>query len=176
MIANDWTKITTAQEKKIMIAKAQIARIIITFGYGIMGVGFIVMLVLPIFGYSVRNLSNVTEDLEKPFTMQTYYIYNTRRSPQYELTYAAQCIVLFFCSICYTCIDNFLSLSIFHISGQLDILRNRLLHLHIVANLNNALKNCIMDHIRLLRYILSYIHIPIYTHIYIYIYIYTYIQ
>jgi len=158
-----------------MVAKAQIARIIITFGYGMMGAAIIVMLVLPLFGYSVRNLSNITEDLEKPLSLQTYYIYNTRRSPQYELTYAAQCIVLFFCTICYTCIDNFLSLSVFHISGQLDILTNRLLHLHIVANLNNALKNCIMDHIRLLRYTLSYIHIPIYTFLYIHIYIYIYI-
>ncbi|KYN09026.1 hypothetical protein ALC57_18993 [Trachymyrmex cornetzi] len=152
LIANDWTKTTTSQEKAIMIAKAQIARIIITFGYGMMGAAIIVMLVLPIFGYSVRNLSNVTEDLEKPLSLQTYYIYNTRKSPQYEFTYAAQCIVLFFCTICYTCIDNFLSLSVFHISGQLDILRNRFLHLHIVANLNNALKSCIMDHTRLLRY------------------------
>ncbi|XP_018354221.1 PREDICTED: uncharacterized protein LOC108755604 [Trachymyrmex septentrionalis] len=36
-----------------MIAKAQIARIIITFGYGMMGAAIIVMLILPIFGYSI---------------------------------------------------------------------------------------------------------------------------
>ncbi|XP_018060117.1 PREDICTED: uncharacterized protein LOC108694937 [Atta colombica] len=117
-----------------MIAKAQIARIIITFGYGMMGAAIIVMLVLPLFGYSVRNLSNITEDLEKPFSLQTYYIYNTRRSPQYELTYAAQCIVLFFCTICYTCIDNFLSLSILESRHHLTFL-NLAYFISIVTNI-----------------------------------------
>jgi len=163
LIENDWTKTTTSQEKAMMIAKAQIARIIVIFGYGIMGVGMIIMFGLPLFGFSVRYLSNVTADLEKPFPIQTYYIYDTTKSPQYELTYAAQCIILFFCTVCYTGIDNFLSLSVFHISGQLDILRNHLLHLHIVANFNNVLKICIMEHIRLLRYILSKIYVPIYV-------------
>ncbi|XP_012060333.1 PREDICTED: uncharacterized protein LOC105623551 [Atta cephalotes] len=90
LIANDWTKTTTFQEKAMMIAKAQIARIIVIFGYGIMGVGMIIMFGLPLFGFSVRYLSNVTADLEKPFPIQTYYIYDTTRSPQYELTYAVQ--------------------------------------------------------------------------------------
>ena len=146
-----------------MITKAQIARIIVTFGYGMMGAAIIVMLILPIFGYSVRYLSNVTADLERPLPLQTYYIYDTTKSPQYELTYVVQSIVAFLCTVCYTGIDNFLSLSVFHISGQLDILRNHLLHLHIVANFNNVLKICIMEHIRLLRYILSKIHVPIYV-------------
>ena len=118
-----------------------------------MAAAITVMSILPMFGYSVRHLSNITADLDRPLPIQTYYIYDTTRRPQYELTYAAQCIVLFFCTLCYTGIDNFLSLSIFHISGQLDILRNRLLHLHIVANFNNVLKSYIMEHIRLLRYV-----------------------
>ncbi|XP_012060334.1 PREDICTED: uncharacterized protein LOC105623552 [Atta cephalotes] len=155
LIANDWTKTTTSQEKAMMIAKAQIARIIITFGYGMMAAAITVMAVLPIFGYSVRHLSNITADLERPLPIQTYYIYDTTRSPQYEMTYAVQSIASLLCIMCYTGIDSFLSLSVFHISGQLDILRNRLLHLHAVANFNNVLKNCIMEHIRLLRYILS---------------------
>ncbi|EGI59038.1 hypothetical protein G5I_12829, partial [Acromyrmex echinatior] len=141
LIVNDWTKTTTFQEKAIMVAKAQIARIIITFGYGMMAAAITVMAVLPIFGYSVRHLSNITADLERPLPIQTYYIYDTTRSPQYEMTYAVQSIASLLCIMCYTGIDSFLSLSVFHISGQLDILRNRLLHLHAVANFNNVLKN-----------------------------------
>ncbi|XP_011861200.1 PREDICTED: uncharacterized protein LOC105558224, partial [Vollenhovia emeryi] len=150
MIAYDWLKAKTRQEETTMIAKAQIARIIITFAYSIMGVGLFVLVVLPIFGHSVRYLSNIT-DLERPLPLQTYYIYDTTKSPQYELTFTIQSIALVFNVMCYSGIDNFLSLSVFHISGQMDILRNRIMHLHNVANYSKVLKNCVIEHIRLLR-------------------------
>ncbi|XP_011867939.1 PREDICTED: putative odorant receptor 69a, isoform B isoform X2 [Vollenhovia emeryi] len=151
MIAYDWLKEKTRQEKTTMIARAQIARIIITFGYSLMGVSWFVIVVLPIFGHSVRYLSNIT-DLERPLPLQTYYIYDTTKSPQYELTFTIQSITLFLNTMCYTGVDNFLSLSVFHVCGQLDILRNRLMYnLHNVSNYNRVLKNCVIEHIRLLR-------------------------
>lgn len=164
---DDWIKKKTPQEKAVMIRRAHIARVIITFGYSIMGLGWIVIVVFPIFGHSARFLTN-NSDLERPLPLPTYYIYDTTKSPQYELTFTLQSIVMFLCIMCYTGIDNFLSLSIFHISGQLDILRNRLLCLHNVANFNDHLKGCVMEHIRLLRYILCYIlHKYAYTYIYL---------
>ncbi|XP_011867936.1 PREDICTED: odorant receptor 45b-like [Vollenhovia emeryi] len=149
MVADDWMKAKTPQEEATMIARAHIARIIIIFGYCIMGVSWVVVNILPIFGHSVRYLSNIT-DLERPLPLQTYYIYDTSKSPQYELTFTIQSTALVFSAMCYTGIDNFLSLSVFHISGQLDILRNRLMHLHNVEHYN-VLKNCVMDHIRVFR-------------------------
>ncbi|XP_011869091.1 PREDICTED: uncharacterized protein LOC105562680, partial [Vollenhovia emeryi] len=150
MIAHDWLKAKTRQKKTTMIARAQIARIIIICAYSFMGMTWVVVVVLPIFGYSVRYLSNIT-DLERPLPLQTYYIYDTTKSPQYELTFTIQSITIFLNTMCYTGVDNFLSLSVFHISGQLDILRNRLMHLHNVANYNDVLKNCVTEHIRLFR-------------------------
>ncbi|XP_011704622.1 PREDICTED: uncharacterized protein LOC105459951 [Wasmannia auropunctata] len=149
MIADDWLKTKIPQEKAMMIARAQIARIIITCGFGLMGFGFVVIVILPIFGHSVRYLSNIT-DLERPLPIQAYYIYDATKSPQYELTFTSQGIALIFSAISYTGIDNFLSLSVFHISGQLDILRDRLLHLHNNANYKDVLKNCVIKHVRLL--------------------------
>ncbi|XP_011861193.1 PREDICTED: uncharacterized protein LOC105558217 [Vollenhovia emeryi] len=150
MIADDWLKAKTFQEETTMIARAQIARTIIKCGYSVMGVNWCVLVVFPIFGHSVRYLSNIT-DLERPLPLQTYYVYDTTKSPQYEVTYALQSIALIFNVMCYSGIDNFLSLSVFHISGQLDILRNRLMHLHNVANYNDVLKSCVTEHIRLFR-------------------------
>ncbi|XP_011861196.1 PREDICTED: odorant receptor Or2-like [Vollenhovia emeryi] len=150
IIADDWLKAKTSQEETTMIAKAQIARTIIKCGYCIMGVSWCVLVVFPIFGHSVRYLSNIT-DLGGPLPLQTYYIYDTSKSPQYEVTYTLQSIALIFNAMCYSGIDNFLSLSVFHISGQLDILRNRLMHLHNVANYNDVLKNCVEEHNRLFR-------------------------
>ncbi|XP_011859235.1 PREDICTED: uncharacterized protein LOC105556744 [Vollenhovia emeryi] len=150
LIAYDWLKVKTQQEKTTMIARAQIPRIIITFAYSLMGVGWFVIVVLPIFGHSVRYLSNIT-DLGRPLPLQTYYIYDTTKSPQYELTFTIQSFTLFLNTMCYTGVDNFLSLSVFHVCGQLDILRNRLMYIHNVTNYNNVLKNCVKEHIRLLR-------------------------
>ncbi|XP_029672734.1 uncharacterized protein LOC115241219 [Formica exsecta] len=151
MIAKDWMKARKSQEKMMMIARAQTARMIITFGYGFMVSGWIVTVILPMLGYSVRYLTNIT-DPGRPLPVQTYYIYDVTKSPQYEITFTFQAIAMFLCIMPYTGIDNFLSLLIFHISGQLDIVNKRLMRLNNIANYD-ILRSCVMDHTRLLRYI-----------------------
>ncbi|XP_039307746.1 odorant receptor 22c [Solenopsis invicta] len=150
MIENDWLKTRTSQEEARMVARAQIARIIIISAYSLMAIAYIVLVILPICGYSVRYQPNNT-DLGRPFPLMAHYVYDTNKSPQYELTYTVQSIAVFYNVLCYTGIDNFLSLSVFHISGQLDILKNRLMHLHTVKNYNDVLKSCVVEHLRLLR-------------------------
>ncbi|EFN70644.1 hypothetical protein EAG_03833, partial [Camponotus floridanus] len=84
--------------------------------------------------------------------LQTYYyICDITKSPQYELIYISQAVSMFLGVLPYTGIDNFLSLLIFHICGQLDILKNRITHLDKFTNYAKALKNCVMDHTRLIR-------------------------
>lgn len=173
MIADDWTKVRKSQEKMTMIARAQTARIIIIFGYCFMISGWIVTVILPMFGHSVRYLTNIT-DPGGPLPVQTYYIYDVTKSPQYEITFILQAITMFLCIMPYTGIDNFLSLLIFHISGQLDILNNRLVNLSMndIANYDDNLKSCMKDHTRLLRYFFfatfqSYSYRKKYKHLYI---------
>ncbi|XP_014471568.1 PREDICTED: uncharacterized protein LOC106742801 [Dinoponera quadriceps] len=154
MIAEDWITSKCAQERNIMIRRAQSARIIITCAYCIMGVAILLfVLILPGFGISVRLTTNFTNSGKK-LPLQTYHICDTTKSPQYELTYITQAIYVFFAIISYTGIDNFLGLVIFHICGQLDILKNRLARLNKNMNMNfhKALKNCVEQHIRLLRF------------------------
>jgi hypothetical protein len=150
MIQNDWAKPRSVQEKTIMIARARTARMIITCAYGIMLAALFVTLVTPLLGMSLRYITNIT-DPGKPLPLQAHYVYDVTRSPQYEIAFASQAIAMFFSIMPYTGVDNFLGLLVFHVSGQLDILRNHITRLDIV-DLSDTLKIHVLDHTRLLRY------------------------
>ena len=151
MIVEDWIKLKNAEERSIMIRRAQSARIIITFAYCIMGIGCFFLIVLPSFGISMRDTTNIT-DPGRPMPLQTYYIYNVTKSPQYELTFISQSVYIIIAMMSYSGIDNFLGLLVFHICGQLDILKNRLTSLDKCKNSHKILNSCITRHIRLLRF------------------------
>lgn len=151
MIADDWVKPKASWEKIIMITRAQTARTITIFMYSMMGVCLSISILMPACGFSMRYLTNIT-DPGKPLPLQTYYyICDITKSPQYELIYISQAVSMFLGVLPYTGIDNFLSLLIFHICGQLDILKNRITHLDKFANYAKALKSCVMDHTRLIK-------------------------
>jgi len=136
-----------------MIEKAQTTRLIVTCAFVIMFVCATFGIILPAFGISVRCLSNIT-DPGRPLPLQSYYVYDVTKSPQYELTYISQSASMCMAIMPYTGIDNFLGLLVLHICGQLDILRSRLENLDRFHNFQNVLKICVMDHIRLLRSII----------------------
>lgn len=134
-----------------MVKKAQTARIIITCAFCIMGVACFFIIVLPVFGVSMRLTTNLT-DFGRPLPLQSYYIYDVTSRPQYELTFISQAIYILLAMMAYTGVDNFLGLLIFHICGQLDILRNRLTSLNKYTNFQDNLKKCVTKHNRLLRF------------------------
>ncbi|XP_011704626.1 PREDICTED: odorant receptor 43a-like [Wasmannia auropunctata] len=149
MIAEDWVKSKSVQERNIMIRRARTARLIVSCAYFIIGVACFFIVVPAIFGVSMRFASNIT-DLGRPMLLQTYYTYDVSKSPQYELTFISQAIYITIGIMSYTGIDNFLGLLIFHICGQLDILKNRLTRFNKCIN-SKMLKNCVTEHVRLLR-------------------------
>ncbi|XP_011861760.1 PREDICTED: odorant receptor 23a isoform X2 [Vollenhovia emeryi] len=149
MIAEDWAKSTNVQDRKIMIRHAQNARIIIICAFCIMGVACIFSIVLPTFGISIRLTPNIT-DPGRPMPLQSYYFYDITKSPQYELTFISQAIGIVLAIMAYSGIDNFLGLLIFHICGQLDILKNRLTYLDKYINSQAMLKSCVAKHNSLL--------------------------
>lgn len=133
-----------------MIKRARITRILTLFGYFIMLISFILAAILPIFGISMRYLTNRT-DPDKLMPLQTYYIYDRDKSPFYEVTYILQCLGLSAAGIMYTSIDTFLGLLVFHVCGQLENLKTRIIHLDKFQNFESALSDSIQDHIRLIR-------------------------
>jgi len=152
MMVEDWSKSKNKQEERsIMIRRAQTARIIIICAYCIMMIACAFIIMLPAFGMSMRLTTNIT-DPGRPMPLQTHYIYDVTKRPQYELTFISQAVYIVLAIMSYTGIDNFLGLLILHICGQLDILKSQLTHLDKHVNSHNMLKYCVAKHIRLLRF------------------------
>ncbi|XP_011861189.1 PREDICTED: odorant receptor 49b-like [Vollenhovia emeryi] len=152
MISKDWIRTLTIsdEERCLMIRRAQSARIIMICSYCVMGMQCFTLVLPPVFGVSIRLTPNIT-DPGKPMPLQTRYIYDITNRPQHELTFISQAIIIATAMMVYIGIDNFLSLLIFHISGQLDILENRLMRMDKYINYPEVLKCCIRKHVHLLR-------------------------
>lgn len=153
MIAEDWLRMKSNKERRIMIKCAKIPRMIIICGFIIMFASFILLFILPCFGITMRYMTNVT-DPGKPLPLQTYYLYDTNVSPYFELTFVAQGITLMISAMGYTAIDSLFGLLVFHVCGQLENLKDRLLYPRKDLNFDRILKDAITDHIRLIRYII----------------------
>ncbi|XP_011861747.1 PREDICTED: odorant receptor 43a-like [Vollenhovia emeryi] len=152
MMAEDWIAVKLNTERDVMLKQARSARLLMLFGYVLMISAFIMLMIFPCFGIQIRHITNLT-DRNKPLPLQAYYFYDTDKSPQFELTFLTQAIAITLAGIIYTSVDAFLALVVFHICGQLENLRHRLVNLIVCKNFNQALKNSIMYHLRLIRFV-----------------------
>lgn len=151
MMAEDWMALKQDAERDVMIKRARTARLIVICGYVLMTLTFIMLIVFPCFGIPFRRLTNLT-DRDKPLPLQTYYFYDTDKSPQFELTIVVQAMTIFVAAITYTSVDAFLGLAVLHICGQLENFRCRLVSLISCKDFNSALRNNVIAHLRLIRF------------------------
>ncbi|GAB1864519.1 Odorant receptor [Camponotus japonicus] len=149
MIAKDWLRLKTDEERKIMIRCARIPRMIIICGFVIMFASFILLFILPCLGITMRYITNVT-DPGKPLPLQTYYLYDTDKSPYFELTFLAQGVTLMVSAMGYSAIDSLFGLLVFHVCGQLENLKGRLTD-EKDPNFGRVLADAVTDHVRLIR-------------------------
>lgn len=150
MIKQDWLEPKTVQERNVMIKRARLACMFTIFGYFIMFMSFFLFTILPVFGISLRYLTNKT-DPGRLVPLQTYYFYDRDKSPLYEMTYALQTIGISIVAAAYTGTDCFLSLLVFHVCGQLENLKMRVINLDRFNNFESVLSRGIQNHIRLIR-------------------------
>jgi len=151
MIADDWLKDKTDRELRVMRDRARNARAITMFGCVLMTMGFSLLVFLPFFGTSLRYITNIT-DPQKILPLQTYYFYDKDQSPYFELTYAAQGLLLVTAGASYTGVDNLLGLLIFHLCGQMENLKGRLINMKQFKSFNSNLTLIVRDHIRLIKF------------------------
>ncbi|XP_018354228.1 PREDICTED: uncharacterized protein LOC108755611 [Trachymyrmex septentrionalis] len=151
MMAEDWISLKLNTERDVMIKRARLARLLIIFGFVLMIFAFIMLIIFPCFDIQIRHITNLT-DRKKPLPLQTYYFYDTDKSPQFELTFFVQAVTISLAGIIYTSVDAFLGLVIFHICGQLENFRRRLVKLILCKNFNLALNNSIVHHLRLIKF------------------------
>ncbi|XP_029159453.1 odorant receptor 43a-like [Nylanderia fulva] len=150
MIVADWTRKKTEKERVTMMSKAKIARILIIFGCIMMVIAIFTLIVPPCFGYSMRYVTNIT-DPGKPLLLQTYYFRDMSMSPNFEIMFFAQAMAIILGAFTYTGIDNFLGLLVFHICGQMEILKERLLNFDEFKDFNVGLSMNVRNHVRLIR-------------------------
>ncbi|GAB1864526.1 Odorant receptor [Camponotus japonicus] len=150
MMKEDWMTLKLDAERDVMMKCMRTARLIVICAYVLMVCTLIMMTIFPCFGLSFRRLTNLT-DRDRPLLLQTYYFYDTDKSPQFELTYLTQIITLILGIIIYTSVDTFLGLVIFHVCGQLENFRGRLDNLIADKEFNKNLSNNVVIHLRLIR-------------------------
>ncbi|XP_070170260.1 odorant receptor 49b-like isoform X4 [Polyergus mexicanus] len=108
------------------------------------------LIFLPCFGTSLRYVTNITDPV-KILPLPTYYFYDKDQSPYYELTFAGQALLLVMAAVCYTGVDNLLGLLVFHLCGQMENLKERLINMR-HKTFRSRLAFIIKDHIRLIKY------------------------
>ncbi|XP_014480045.1 PREDICTED: uncharacterized protein LOC106747216 [Dinoponera quadriceps] len=150
MIKNDWIKMKMKEEQDVMLMYATITRKVAMCGMFLILSSLMISVVLPWFGLTVRQVTNLT-DPGKPLPLQSYYLHDVSKSPQFELTFLAQGIVMFATCLSYSAVDNFLGLLVIHVCGQLENLHSRLSHMDKFPDFNAVLKYNVQDHIRLIR-------------------------
>ncbi|XP_011861751.1 PREDICTED: odorant receptor 13a-like [Vollenhovia emeryi] len=151
MMAEDWMALKQHAERDVMIKRARTARLIVICGYVLMILSFTMIIVFPCFGKPIRRLTNLT-DRNKPLPLQTYYFYDTDKSPLFELTLVIQAMTIFLGAVAYTSVDAFLGHAVLHICGQLENFRCRLINLVSCKDFNSALRNYVIEHLRLIRF------------------------
>ncbi|RLU20532.1 ObirOr5-U52 [Ooceraea biroi] len=153
MIKNDWLRPKTSKERNVMLKQARIARIFTIFGFLLIQISAVIILVLPVFGISMRYRTNRT-DPGRLLPLQTYYLYNVSSSPLYEITFFLQSFSVMAGSTMYSGTDTFMSMLVFHVCGQLENFKTRVRNLDKFQNFAGALSASVKDHIRLIRAII----------------------
>jgi hypothetical protein len=151
MMAEDWMAFKSNIERAVMIKQAQTARLITVIGYFIVISATLVSVIPAFFGIQMMPGMNFT-DQRKALPLITYHFYDSDRSPQFELTFCIHTISIFLVASVYMIIDIFLVLMIFHICGQLENFRCRLINLISCKSFNKTLNNIVASHLRMIRY------------------------
>ncbi|KAF3054307.1 Odorant receptor 209 [Nylanderia fulva] len=151
MIEEDWLRLKLNTERDVMIKRAWIARLV-TISVAVVTIpAYTFLIIIPYFHLPVRQLTNLT-DRNRPLPLQTYYVYDTDNSLQFELTFFAQAIAVLLAIFIYVGVSGFLGFAILHMYGQLENFKRQLNNLTSCKDFNKALSSCIVTHLRLIRY------------------------
>ncbi|XP_048264901.1 odorant receptor 4 [Bombus terrestris] len=144
-MANDWDTVTNNADREKMVTIARITKKITI--RSILLANIVVAAFLP-----ARLSSMIYND--KELFYRGYYPYNTTISPNFELTLIGQLMAALYTAITYTTVDTFVVLLIFHVCGQLSILRDdlRKIHSYDDKNVEMKLQKIVQRHVYINRF------------------------
>ncbi|XP_076245987.1 uncharacterized protein LOC143186299 [Calliopsis andreniformis] len=149
MMAKDWAKSKTHQEKSIMRRQANICRVFGVYSYVIGIIQVTLVITLPQFGIALRYVPNVTEPISI-LPLPVYNVHYMYEKPYYEIFFVLQLFSVFLLTFTYIGIDHFLGILIFHVCGQLQNLQVRFANIKSSENFERVLRIIVEDHIRLI--------------------------
>ncbi|XP_039307788.1 odorant receptor 43a-like isoform X2 [Solenopsis invicta] len=151
VMVEDWMAFKSNTERAVMIKQAQTARVIMVIGYFIMLIAILGAVVPAFFGIQMMSVTNRT-DQHKTLLFETYDLYDTDKSPQYELTFCIHTISFVIAATVFMSVDSFLLLLVLHICGQLKNFKCRLVNMTSCNNYNKVLNNIVTSHLRMIRF------------------------
>nr|QHN69106.1 odorant receptor 20 [Sirex noctilio] len=121
-VVEDWMMPKSEQERQVMLKNARIARTLCIgclFLIQATLITFITARIIVIQNQVVENSTN----FERELICQSYFPYDTRNSPNFELTCFGQCLACFYITISYCGIDTFITMLVLHVCAQFTNLR-----------------------------------------------------
>nr|QHN69149.1 odorant receptor 20b [Sirex nitobei] len=121
-VVEDWMMSKSEQERQVMLKNAKISR---TLCIGCLFLiqatltTFVTARIIAIQNQDVENSTNFTRELICP----AYFPYDTRNSPNYEITCFGQCLACFYVTFSYSGIDTFITMLVLHVCAQFTNLR-----------------------------------------------------
>ncbi|XP_011500486.1 PREDICTED: odorant receptor 13a-like [Ceratosolen solmsi marchali] len=123
-MSDDWQSQYTNQDFEEMWQRAQFSRklsiVCIGLAQGTITVQFLMVVV-----FDINNKGQI----ERPLYMTSYFPYDTQNSPNYEITWIAQCFSNIFAAGAFSAVDAFFVVLVLHLCGQLAILKRSLIEL-----------------------------------------------
>ncbi|XP_033341245.1 odorant receptor 10 isoform X1 [Megalopta genalis] len=147
MMAIDWEKSKTDEEKNIMFYYANIARVGSILGFTFGFIAIFLITILPKFGIQVRH----TEDGLDMFPYPCYYVFDVSRSPYYEIIYTIQIFMMALILLSYIGIHMFFGTLFLHICGQAKNLRARIENEKKFEDFRRTMTSIVSDHLRVIR-------------------------
>ncbi|XP_078049850.1 odorant receptor 10 isoform X2 [Augochlora pura] len=147
MMAKDWAKSKTDEEKNIMFFYANIARVVSAFGYASGFIAIFLITILPQFGIQVRH----TEEGLDMFPFPCYYVFDVSQSPYYEIIYIIQIFMMALILLSYIGIHMFFGTLFLHICGQAKNLRVRIENEKKFDDFKRTMTSIVLDHLRVIR-------------------------
>ena len=126
-ISNDWLDpLKSDWEVTTMKNQAYRGRLITMTDYCIMTLCYMGFIILPLFGFNVRIITNLTDVGNRHLLVQSRLPYDYTSSPQYELTHTAQLLGSFFVGMSVCIPDDYFCTLVLHTSGQYEILGRKI--------------------------------------------------
>lgn len=148
-MTNDWIKVTSKTEQKIMARIANITRNTIIRST-------VMCHTVVVFYVFLRYIS--VKYNENKLLFRAYFPYDITVSPNYELTLLGQLVGTLYAATSYTAVDTFVAMLILHVCGQLSGIKNELSRLptYDKKDLETRLKEIVQRHEYINRFVKCY--------------------